>query len=84
VAIINGDHDRTGRRRLSFSKIMVDELSEGYHSVAIVLEIFQMGLEENCGHSHTVARHRTKAMVQENGDMEGCLSPHRIWRRKKN
>src|SRR5512139_2665797 len=64
VAVIDGDHDRMGRRNPSFSKIMVDELSEGDHSIAIVPEIFQMRLEEGCGHGHAVARHRTKTMIQ--------------------
>jgi hypothetical protein len=71
-----------GRRGLSFSKIMVDEVSEGYHSIAIVPEIFQMGLEEGCGHGHTVARHRTKAMIQENGDLEGPPGWQLPYRRK--
>jgi hypothetical protein len=71
VAVIDGDHDRTGRRSPSFPKIMVDELSEGDYSIAIVPKIFQMGLEEGCGHGHAVVRHRAKAMIQENGDLEG-------------
>jgi hypothetical protein len=71
VAIINGDRDRMRRRNSSFPKIMVDEFSEGDHSIAIVPEIFQMGFEKGCGHGHTVGRHRTKAMIKENGNLQG-------------
>src|SRR4030043_462789 len=71
VAVINSDHDRTGRRSPSFSKIMVNELSERDHSIAIVPEIFQMGFEEGCGYGHDVVRHSTKTKIREDGVVEG-------------
>jgi hypothetical protein len=71
VAVINGDDDRMGRGSPSISKIIVDEFSEGDHLIAIVPEIFQMGLEKGCGHGHAIASCRPKAVIQENGDMEG-------------
>jgi hypothetical protein len=30
-----------------------------------------MGLEKSGRHGHTVGSHRPKAMIQENGDIEG-------------
>jgi hypothetical protein len=71
MAVINGDHDGMGRRNPPFSKIVVDKFSEGDHLIPVVPEIFQMGLENGCGHGHAVGSHRPKAMIQENGDLEG-------------
>ena len=54
-------------------QVLLQQLPERADPVALIAEVFQVGLEEGIGNRHAVENPRSEPMIDQNGDAPLCL-----------